>query len=313
MDVQEIKDDKDDKDDNSFSKGAKEEEKGDTIMNFNIGKNQDKGKILQYNNTDINNVDNQNNFQDSHLKTENKIRLNQDILKQSKISTDKQLIDPNKINNNKNDDKNEEVNDMTFGGIGANFFSKINRCFSDRVIMIITVIMLLFSILLLTFSILDFIKMMKYRENKNYFMNNILFFIFDVINISSILFYHIMNYFLKPKLTHNIIILLILLFVIIGIIRCLQFVKKNDNMFAIIINLSQNFMANLINGLTLFFFFIDSKKRKNAMHGIEEIINFTELNANIKTKKEDGLQLDIESSSKEKPAALVEEEENKGN
>ena len=86
MDVQEIKDDKDDKDDNSFSKGAKEEEKGDTIMNFNIGKNQDKGKILQYNNTDINNVDNQNNFQDSHLKTENKIsKSNFAIKKNEKI------------------------------------------------------------------------------------------------------------------------------------------------------------------------------------------------------------------------------------
>ena len=43
------------------------------------------------------------------------------------------------------------------------------------------------------------------------------------------------------------------------------------------------------------------------MHGIEEIINFTELNANIKGKKEEGLQLDI-ISSKEKPASLVEEE-----
>ena len=308
MDIQE---NKDEKDDNSFSKGAKEEEKGDTIVNFNVGKNQDKDKILQFNSIDINNGESQNNYQDSHLKTENKIRLNPDILKQSKIGTDKQLLEINNKENNKNDDKNEEVNDMAFGGYGANFFSKINRCFSDRAIMIITLIMLLFSILLLTFSILDFIKIMKYKENQNYFMNTILFFILDVINISSILFYHIMNYFLKPKLSHNIILIFILLLVIIAIIRCLQYAKKNEKMFAIIINLSQNFLANLINGLTLFFFLIDAKKRKNAMHGIEEIINFTELNANIKNKKEDGLQLDIEP--KEKPTVLVEEEDNKVN
>lgn len=83
-------------------------------------------------------------------------------------------------------------------------------------------------------------------------------------------------------------------------------------MFAAIINLGQNFFANLINCLTLFFFFIDSKKRKNAMHGIEEIINFTELNANVNSKKENGLQLDI-MSNKDKPTALVEEEENNNN
>ena len=49
------------------------------------------------------------------------------------------------------------------------------------------------------------------------------------------------------------------------------------------------------------------------MHGIEEIINFTELNANIKSKKDDGLQLDIIPSNKEKekPSNLVDEEENK--
>jgi len=48
------------------------------------------------------------------------------------------------------------------------------------------------------------------------------------------------------------------------------------------------------------------------MHGIEEIINFTELNANVNSKKENGLQLDI-MSNKDKPTALVEEEENNNN
>ena len=227
------------------------------------------------------------------------------------MSTEKQLIQQNKKDSNIID-KNEE-GDMPFGGVGSNFYSKINRCFSDKMIIIITLIMLLFSILLLLFSILDFIKIMKSKNNKDFFLNNILFFIFDIINISSILIYHIMNYLLKPKLTHNIIILLILLLVIIGFMRCILYAKKSDNMFTIIINIGQNLFANLINGLTLFFFFIDAKKRKNAMNGIEEIINFTELNANIKAKKEDGLQLDIESSNKEKPAILVDEEDNHNN
>ena len=172
--------------------------------------------------------------------------------------------------------------------------------------------MLLYSILLLMFSILDLIKIMRSRTNNNYYMNNILFFVLDVINISIILIYHMMNYFLKPKEAHNIILLLVILLFIFSLMRCMQYAKKNDGMFAIIIYLSQNFFANLVNGLTLFFFFIDSKKRKNAMHGIEEIINFTELNANANSKKENGLQLDIDNN-KVKPATLVEEEDNSNN
>ena len=180
--------------------------------------------------------------------------------------------------------------------------------------MIITIVMLLFSLTLLTFNILDFIKKMKNTNSNNFFMNNILFLLFDIINISSILIYHIINHYLKPKFSHNIILLLLIPLVIMSIVRCLQYLKKNGNMFAIIINLCQNFFAILINSLTLFYFFIDAKKRKNAMHGIEEIINFTELNANVKIKKDEGLQLDI-ISNKDKPSNsnLVEEENNNTN
>ena len=111
MDVQEIKDDKDDKDDNSFSKGAKEEEKGDTIMNFNIGKNQDKGKILQYNNTDINNVDNQNNFQDSHLKTENDSSENKELTIGKKKVKKYKEEDDNKDEDKEKDEEEDEDKD----------------------------------------------------------------------------------------------------------------------------------------------------------------------------------------------------------
>ena len=300
---------KDDKDDNSYAKDVNEEEKGDTLMHFKSNKLKDKNTEKKYANTDPNNQDSQNNYNDAHLKTDNKIKLNQELLKQSKMNIEKQLID-DKSDKNINGEKNDEGIDIpqAFGGLGGKIFTKVNRCFSDRAIMFITIIMLLYSILLLAFSILDFIKKIKNKSKSNYFMNNILFLSFDVINITSILIYHMMNYFLKPKLSHNILILLVSLLVIISIIRCLNYAKKNENMFAVIIYICQNFFTNLINGLTLYFFFVGAKKRKNDMHGIEEIINFTELNANIKTKKEDGLQLDIVSSNKVKPTALVEEE-----
>lgn len=299
---------REEKEDNSYAKGVNEE-KGDTLMKFKNVKKIEKNNNEEYNNntSDANNPDNQQNYNESNLKTENKIKLNPNMLKQSKINSDNNL---GEINKKLNDDKNDEAIESppSFRGFGANTFTKINRCFSDRAIMIITITMLIFSILLLVFSILDFIKIMKYKTGNNYFMNTNLFLILDVINISSILIYHIMNYFLKPKLTHNIILLLIIILVIISIIRCLNYAKKRENMFAFVINICQNFFAILINGLTLYFFFIDAKKRKNDMHGIEEIINFTELNANVKNKKEDGLSLEIASSNKMKTGGLVEEE-----
>ena len=300
---------KEEKEDNSYAKGVSEEEKGGTLMKFKNGKKIEKNNIEEYNsnNSDSNNPEIQQNYNESNLKTENKIKLNPNILKQSKINSDN---NSGEINKRLDDQKNDEPIESppSFRGFGVNTFTKINRCFSDRAIMIIIITMLLYSILLLAFSVLDFIKIMKYKTKNNYFINTNLFLIFDVINISSILIYHMMNYFLKPKLTHNIILLLIIILVIISIIRCFNYAKKKENMSAFIINLCQNFFGVLINGLTLYFFFIDAKKRKHDMHGIEEIINFTELNANGKNKKEDGLSLEITSSNKMRNRGLVEEE-----
>lgn len=285
-----------------------EEEKGDTTMNFKVDKSKEKEDEEDYNNSELNNV---GASQNNNLKTENKIRLNPDALKQSKIGTDKDLIQDTKENS---EEKHEEetTEAPSFRGVRGHLFTKIDRCFSDRIIMIISLCMLLYSILLLMFSILDLIKIMKSKTNNNYYMNNIVFFVLDVVNISIILIYHMMNYFLKPKEVHNITLLLVILLFIFSLMRCMQYAKKNEGITAVIIYLCQNFFANLVNGLTLFFFFIDSKKRKNAMHGIEEIINFTELNANAHSKKENGLQLDIDNN-KVKPAALVEEEDNNNN
>ena len=253
--MKEMAESKDDKEDNSYSKEIKSEEKGDTIMKFNTAKSNEKLSQKEYNLTDPNNADSQNNYNDSHLKTENKIKLNPEILKQSKMNIEKNLIEQNE--KDKNNDKNEEVIDVPpgFGGIGGNFFTKINRCFSDKAIMVITTIMLLYSILFLGFSILDFIKSMRKKEKNNFFMNSTLFIIFDIINISSILIYHMMNYYLKPKLSHNIILLLCFLLVIVSVLRLLNYAKKNSSLFAILINLCQHFFTNIINGLTLYFFF----------------------------------------------------------
>ena len=288
------------KDDNSYSKGVNEEKKEETIMNFKMDKTKDKDDHIEYNNNELNNLDNHSKQQ------QKKIKLNSEVLKQTKLSTDKELIDNNKKQNdtdNKNEEKNQDTV-STFGGIGGGLLTKINRCFSDRTVLIFIIIMLLYSISLLIFSILDFIKRMKYKKAKNLFINELLFFILDIINISIILMFHIMNYYLKTRIVHNFVLVLVSILVVISFIRCFNYAKKNVNLFAIIINLCEKFFSNLINGLTLLYFFNDVKLRKNKMHGIEEIINFSELNVNAKKKDEDT------DSNKQKPTAFVEEDDN---
>ena len=288
------------KDDNSYSKGVNEEKKEETIMNFKMDKTKDKDDHIEYNNNELNNLDNHSKQQ------QKKIKLNSEVLKQTKLSTDKELIDNNKKQNdtdNKNEEKNQDTV-STFGGIGGGLLTKINRCFSDRTVLIFIIIMLLYSISLLIFSILDFIKRMKYKKAKNLFINELLFFILDIINISIILMFHIMNYYLKTRIVHNFVLVLVSILVVISVIRCFNYAKKNVNLFAIIINLCEKFFSNLINGLTLLYFFNDVKLRKNKMHGIEEIINFSELNVNAKKKDEDT------DSNKQKPTAFVEEDDN---
>lgn len=294
--------------DNSYTKQENEEKKEETIMNFKTEKINDKTKGEEYNNTESNNVNSYNNYHESHLKeSSKKIKLNQELLKQTKINTEKELIDIDnnkKKNNNKDEDSKEKNDDIisTFGGTKSKIYTIINRCFSDRAILIIIIIMLLYSISLLTFSILDFIKIIKDTEKK-YFLNEILFFILDLINISFIIMFHILNYFLKTRILHNFVLVLVFIFIIISIIRCLNYVKKFDNLFAIIISLSGNIFSSIINGLTLIYFFNDLKQKKNKMHGIEEIINFSEMNVNVKTKKEED-----KTSKNVKPTKFVEEE-----
>ena len=158
----------------------------------------------------------------------------------------------------------------------------------------------------MTFSIMDLVKYKN--NNKNLFKNKVLFLVFDIINLIMIITYHIINYRFKLNESHIIIYVLIILYIISSVIRYLQFVKKDINMFSILIYICNNIFALLIACLTLIYLLIDSKKRMKTMHGIEEIINFSEINQKI--NKVEGLQLDI-SSNKDKPSTLVEEEDEK--
>jgi len=269
-----MKESKDDKNDTKES----EEEKGGTVVKI-----QDEKTIEKNDDSDINNntVD-----RNSEFKTEGKIKLNKNFINQSKLD----IVDKN--------DKLEESK--------GKLFTKIYRCFNGKVTLIISIIMIIYSLILMTFSIMDLVKYKN--NNKNLFKNKVLFLVFDIINLIMIITYHIINYRFKLNESHIIIYVLIILYIISSVIRYLQFVKKDINMFSILIYICNNIFALLIACLTLIYLLIDSKKRMKTMHGIEEIINFSEINQKI--NKVEGLQLDI-SSNKDKPSTLVEEEDEK--
>ena len=293
------------KDDNSYSKGENDVEKGDTMLNIDVSKTKEKNDEVNINNTELNNMDSQINSNELSKKPENKIKLNREVLKQSKLNSDKDFIENNKENKDRN---NEDINEAIPGfGIRENFATKINKCFSDVAIMIITIIMFLFSFILLIFSVLDFLKK-QLKKSSDYFLNDVKFLFLDILNVLCTLIYQLMNNYLKPKFSHRVVLMLIFPLIISTIIRCVLFKKKEDKMFTFIINIFQNILACLINCLTLFYFFIDAKKRRNAMHGIEEIINFSEMNAVDKNKKNEGLQLDIINDNKEKSSSSVKDD-----
>ena len=94
-------------------------------MNFKIDKSKEKEEEEDYNNSELNNV---GASQNSNLKTENKIRLNPDALKQSKLGTDKDLIQDIKDNS---EEKHEEETSgaPSFRGVRGHLFTKIEDCF----------------------------------------------------------------------------------------------------------------------------------------------------------------------------------------
>ena len=130
--------------DNSYKKQENEEKKEETIMNFKKEKTRNINQEIEYNNTESNNAESYNNYNEPHLKEkQNKIKLNSDLLKQAKINTEKELIDKNKSkksNDNKDDNTKNKNDDIIsiFGDTKEKIYIKINICFFNRAILIIT-------------------------------------------------------------------------------------------------------------------------------------------------------------------------------
>lgn len=296
----------------TVSSSSKEEKQTrnqiDSMDNFD----ENKGSDSLFNKDDIKKESNENNNSEQSQEgydyiRENKIKLNKDALKST----------PLKKNNDEDNKKQEDelTPDIKFSGLRvSSFFTKLNRYLTIQKKKIIVIILLLFSITFFSLSIFDFLKKVKGNDNKknknyiieSYFMTCKIVYIIEVICLTLILIYQIINFFLSPKENQKIVLITILLVFISGIIRSIVFSTKKVNAFTILIYLIFTLILIIINCLTLILLFIDAKKNKKNQHNIEEIINFTEINSGIRKEQDKPLS----NLQKINNNVLVEESDN---
>ena len=244
------------------------------------------------NNSDMNNIDQTDSHpsipqnDDDHRK-QNKIKLNQQALMKSSTDT---TIKKETLNNNNNQ-----------GNITPQNLYNISRAkvfnLTIKTKKIIIMILLVFSLMVLLFSLYDLLhNMVKGGKLKidDYILTNKFIFICEILIITCTIMFQILNYFFKPKDAHMILIVHTLLFIVSSIIRALIFTSKKINVGYFCGNLFYAILLCNQECLTLYLLAKDEKKQKNALHNIEEIINFTEIKA---ASKKTGTELKLSDST----------------
>ena len=301
-----------------------------------VNKETDEISINQKQNmTSENQISNNNNSEGFRHINHQKIKINEEKLKDSKEKTMKIKSD---LNIDLNATTNQNVNDITVKNNplmnstfnftdNRNYYLRINRCLTGRIKKIILIIFLVISIFFIFISIFDIINSSKktffFNENK-FLMNNIFIFIINIAYALSLLLFQAITFLLKPK--ENLIFNLasILFISIIIIIRTVLTIKNDDKNITMVLNFFCCFCLTFIN-LGIFLITLKIlKMKKNVQQNIEEIINFTDAlqatNSKISDKKDNQLMLnnsgenkENENNNKKGVSALIEESSNNPN
>ena len=277
------------------------------------GKNKDVEKNDSGNKQNVSENENQNsNITNSegfrHINHQ-KIKINEEKLKDSKEQTMEIKSDITTVPNQTVADINNKNNNLmnsTFNFIdnNKNYYLRINRCLTSRIKKIILVIFLIISICFIFLSIFDIINSIKqtyfFKEN-NFLMNNIFIFIFHIAYALSLLFFQGITFFLERKENVAFNIIAIIFISIIIIIRIALVIKNDDKNITMVLNFFCCFCLTFIN-LGIFLITLKIlKKKKNVQQNIEEIINFTDLQAtNIKINDKKDNQLILNNSGENK-------------
>lgn len=193
----------------------------------------------------------------------------------------------------------KENNDLITFDINENdfFHVKLKRYFSNKLKKIIVQIFLGLSLFLFIMSITDLVNKIKNNKkiknennntNKNFscLMKNPFAYVFELLLIIIVICFFSINHFIfLIESSHIIIIVLILFIFILGIVNFSLIFSNNINLFAIINNFILNLLLVSVNTIFLLISMFDKQKKKNMLHNIDEIMNFSLRNEKIKNEK----------------------------
>ena len=224
--------------------------------------------------------DTSNNFNDknldefSHNDNHQKIKINEQKLKDAK----EKVMEISKEQTNNTEDINQKNNNNIYIHERKYYF-RINRCLKGNRKKMIMIISLFISSIFLFISIADLINSIKNNiyDSDKLLINNRYIFIIQIIYIFSLLIFLILIIISERK--DNFMINLIFLVIIcsIMVLKIFLYMKKFSMKQITIINLLICFCLTLINLIILLITLRIIKMKKNEQQNIEEIINFTDM------------------------------------
>ena len=293
------------------------------MENEQNSKNASQSEITKTNMTES---DTNNNFNDknldefSHNDNHQKIKINEQKLKDAK----EKVMEISKEQPNNNEDMSQKNNNIYIHE--KKYYFRINRCLKGNRKKMIFIISSIISLIFLLISIADLINSVKnniFNSNK-LLMNNRYISIIQMIYIISLQIFIILIIISERK--DNFVVNLIFLLIICGIIgiKIFLFVKKFNFKQIAIINLLICFCVTLMNLIILLITLRIIKMKKSEQQNIEEIINFTDIQGTgslkINERKDNQLMLnnsetdnrqELDANSKKEGMADLIEEINK--
>lgn len=242
----------------------------------------------------------------------NNVELNLTDIPSLNNNEEKKVNQNNRINNNNIIDKKSSI--TTLSNISSN-----NKCFnffanlcSNSFKKSLNILIFIFGLILFLFNILNILKIsiieIKIHDKKKY-----LIFFSEVLCIIFIIgYYFISNFILSSYLMNHFIILIFHIIILLTFfLELFLFLRKKEIHTSKFIQLFFSFLVLLIPFINLIIIKYETKKHKVALHNIEEIINFTEIN---KKKENNPFTINIDEEKlksklekKEKIFELIEE------
>lgn len=243
----------------------------------------------------------------------NNVELNQTDIPSLKNNEEKKVNENNGINNNNTLDKISSISTLSN-------FSKNNKCFiffeslcTNSFKKCFNIFIFILSLILFLFNIINILKIsvieIKIHDKKKHFI----FFSEVLCTIFIIGYFFINNCILSSYLMDHFIILIFhIIIVLYFFLELFLFLKKKEVYEGKLINLFFSILLCLIPFINLIIIKYEKKKNKVALHHIEEIINFTEINKkkaihNLKINFDIDEKMKSKLGKKEKNFELIEE------